>query len=78
MVIVKDVSKIVLLEATENVADDSVDVPRATVKVLLVTVELKYCADASCVALKDTSPAPTRVIQLPEASMVATEVLLLL
>ena len=42
VVIAKDVSKIVLLEATENVADDSVDVPRATVKVLLVLVALVY------------------------------------
>ena len=78
MVIANDASPYVLDDATVNVAAEKVDVPRATVKVLLVTVELKYCAVAACVALKDTSPAPTRVIKFPDASMVATEVLLLL
>jgi hypothetical protein len=65
-------------DATENVVDERVDVARATVSVLLVLLELKYCSVASWVALNDTSPAPTRVIKLPDASMVATFGLLLL
>lgn len=62
--------------ATEN--DDKDVVPRYTVSVLLVLVALSYCAVWACVALKLTSPAPTRVIKLPDASMVATAGLLLL
>ncbi len=63
--------------ATEN--DDRDVVPRSTVSVLLVFVALINCpSTAACVALKLTSPAPTKVIQVPEASMVATAVLLLL
>ena len=42
VVIAKDPSKMVLELATVNVDDDSVDVPRATVSVLLVLVALKY------------------------------------
>ena len=54
-------------------------VPRSTVSVLLVIVALINCpSTAACVALKLTSPAPTKVIKFPEASMVATAGLLLL
>jgi len=42
VVIAKDPSKMVLELATVNVDDESVDVPRATVSVLLVLVALKY------------------------------------
>ena len=56
----------------------SVGVAFETVSVLLALVALKYCAVCACVALNDTSPTPTNVIQFPEASMVATAVLLLL
>ena len=62
--------------ATEN--DDRDVVPRYTASGLLVLVALSYCAVWACVALKLTSPAATRVIQVPEVSMVATAVLLLL
>ena len=62
--------------ATEN--DDRDVVPNATVSVLLVLAALSYCAVWACVALKLTSPAATRVIQVPEMSMVATAGLLLL
>ena len=62
--------------ATENDARDVV--PRKTVSVLLVFVALAYWEVAACVAVNDTSPAPTRVIKLPDASMVATAGLLLL
>ena len=61
---------------TEN--DDRDVVPNSTLSVLLVLVALAYCAVWACVALKLTSPAATRVIQVPEMSMVATAVLLLL
>jgi uncharacterized membrane protein len=74
----KEASPSVLLEATENDAAERVDVPRATVKVLLVLVEALYWFVCACVALNDTSPAPTRVTVVPDASTVATEVLLLL
>jgi cytochrome b561 len=62
--------------ATENDVRDVV--PRETVSVLLVFIALKYCSAWACVALKLTSPAPTKVIKFPDASMVATAVLLLL
>ncbi len=45
---------------------------------LLVFVAAAYCVVWACVALKLTSPEPTKVIKFPEASMVATEGLLLL
>ena len=78
VVMTNDASPNVFDDSTVNVDDERVDVPRATVSVLLVIVELKYCAVAAWVALKETSPAPTRFIKLPEASIVATAVLLLL
>ena len=79
VVISKDASPNVLDDSTVNVDDaDRLDIPRAIVRVLLVIVELKYCAVAAWVALNDTSPAATKVIQFPDASMVATAVLLLL
>ena len=49
-----------------------------TVSVLLVLVALEnWFGTAAWVALKLTSPAPTSVIQFPDASIVATPVLLL-
>ena len=77
MVIAKDASPNVLELATVNVDVESVVVARATVSVLLVLVALAYTDVASWNALNDTSPAPTSVIKLPDASIVATLVLLL-
>ena len=77
--IANDASPNIFVSATVNVDDaDRLDIPRATVSVLLALVALKYWAVCAWVALNDTSPAPTKVIQFPEASMVATLVLLLL
>jgi len=79
VVISKDASPNVLDDSTVNVDDaDRLDIPRATVSVLLAFVAAAYWAVAACVALKLTSPAATNVIKFPEASMVATAVLLLL
>ena len=79
MVIANDASPNVLDDETVNVDDDDrFDIPRATVSVLLAFVAAAYWAVAACVALKLTSPAATNVIKFPEASMVATAVLLLL
>ena len=77
VVIANDASPYVFVEETLNVVDESVGVPSATVSVLLVLVALAYWLVAACVALKLTSPAPTRVIQFPHVSIVATDVLLL-
>ena len=55
----------------------SVGVALETVSALLVLVALAYRDVAAWVALKLTSPALTSVIQSPDASMVATLVLLL-
>ena len=77
VVIANDASPNVLDDATENVADERVEVARATVSVLLVFVSAAYSLVAACTALNDTSPAPTRVIKLPHTSMVATLMLLL-
>jgi hypothetical protein len=49
-----------------------------TVSVLLVLVAALNRLVSAWAALNDTSPRPTIVIKLPEASMVATDVLLLL
>jgi hypothetical protein len=49
-----------------------------TVSVLLVLVAALNRLVSAWAALNDTSPGPTIVIKLPEASMVATDVLLLL
>ena len=79
VVIANEASPYVLELATVNVDDDSVGVANDMVKVLLVTEPLVNCpATAACDALKLTSPALTIFIQLPEASMVAILVLLLL
>jgi hypothetical protein len=65
--------------ATVNVDDDDrLDVPSETVSVLLVLVALSYRLVSACVAIKLTSPDATKSIEFPEASMVATAVLLLL
>ena len=56
----------------------NVVVPLETVSVLLDLVALKYWAVCDWAALNDTSPAATIVIVVPEASTVATFVLLLL
>ena len=66
------------MAGTENVLAERLDVPRATVRVLLVLVALAYRDVAAWVALKLTSPALTSVIQFPDVSIVATPVLLLL
>ena len=58
--------------------DDNVGLSMVTVNVLLVLVEDAYGNDSAWVAINVTVPSPTRVIQFPEASMVATAVLLLL
>ncbi len=56
----------------------SVGVPLETVSELLVLVALVNCPEtAACVKLKLTSPSPTILIQLPDASIVATPELLL-
>ena len=77
VVIANDASPYVLDDATANVVDERVGVPRATVSVLLVIVALVYCAVAAWNALNDTSPEATKVIQFPHASIVATLGLLL-
>ena len=77
VVILNDASPYVFVVATENVLSERLDVPRATVRVLLVLVALAYRDVAAWVALKLTSPALTSVIQFPDVSMVATPVLLL-
>lgn len=59
-------------------ANTSAVVALLTVSVLLVLVAALYWFVSACVALKDTSPAPTMVIVAPDASTVATFVLLLL
>jgi len=67
-----------LVLETVNVADESVGVPRETVSVSLVRLaDVNWFGTAACDALKLTSPAPTIFIQSPEASIVATDVLLL-
>jgi len=48
------------------------------VSVLLVFTALENPPNAACIALKLTLPAPWIVIQFPDASIVATPVLLLL
>jgi hypothetical protein len=58
--------------------NESVVVPLDTVSVLLVFVAALYWLVCACVALNETSPAPTKVIVVPDASTVATFVLLLL
>jgi hypothetical protein len=69
----------VTLLAVGALANARVGTPLHTVSVLLLAVALVNCpATASCVALKLTAPTPTTVIQFPEASIVATLVLLLL
>ena len=74
---VKAVSVTLLVRGA--VANARVGVPLHTVSVLLLVVALvNRPATASCVALKLTAPTPTTVIQFPEASIVATPVLLLL
>ena len=45
---------------------------------LLVILAALYWFVCTCDALNETSPAPTRVIKLPDESIVATLVLLLL
>ncbi len=74
----KEASTIVLDDATENEDPESVDVARATESVLLVFDAALYWAVCAWVALNDTLPTPTIVIVVPEASTVATSVLLLL
>jgi hypothetical protein len=71
-------SPYVFVVATENVLAESVGVPTETVSVLLVLVALAYWDVAAWVAVNVTVPAPTMVINVPDASMVATAVLLLL
>ena len=56
----------------------SVVVALDTVSVLLVLVAELYWFVCGCVALNDTSPNPTIVITVPDGSIVATFVLLLL
>ena len=73
-----DASPYNFVAGTVNVLVDRVGVPRATVSVLLVFVALAYWAVAAWVAVNVTLPTPTSVIKLPDASMVATAVLLLL
>jgi len=68
----------VLEDGTANDEAESVDVPRATVSVLLVLVAALYWFVCGWAALNDTSPEPTSVIVVPDASTVATLVLLLL
>ena len=70
-------SPYIFVLATANVLADSVGVPIETVRTVLVLVALAYWDVAAWVALKLTSPTLTRVIQFPDASMVATPVLLL-
>jgi hypothetical protein len=67
-------SPYVFVSGTENVPESVGE----TVSVLLVLVALAYCAVAACVAVNVTLPALKSVIQSPDASMVATPVLLLL
>jgi hypothetical protein len=74
----KGASPNVFVLATENVLADRVGVPRSTVSVLLVLVAPAYWAVAAWVAVNVASPTPTSVIKLPDASIVATDVLLLL
>ena len=76
--IANDASPYVFEAATENVDAERLGVPNDTVSVLLALVALVYWAVAACAALNDTSPAATKVIKFPDASMVATSVLLLL
>jgi hypothetical protein len=65
--------------ATENVLAESVGVPSETVSVLLALVAPENRpATAACVAVNVVTPAPTRVIKVPDASIVATPVLPLL
>jgi type IV secretory pathway VirB3-like protein len=67
-----------LVFAMVNVAEESVGVPRETVRVLLIRVLLEnWLGTAACNALKITSPSPTIFIQFPEASIVATAGVLL-
>jgi hypothetical protein len=78
-IIANDASLTIFCEATANVDDDDrLDVPSATVSVLLVIVALSYTFVAACVAINVTLPDPTKDIEFPEASIVATAVLLLL
>ena len=77
MTIANDASPYALDESTLNVLADNVGVPMETASVLLVLVAALNRLVAAWVALNDTSPRPTIVIKLPEASMVATDVLLL-
>jgi hypothetical protein len=70
-------SPYIFVLATANVLADSVGVPMETLRTVLVLVALAYWDVAAWVALKLTSPTLTRVIQFPDASMVATPVLLL-
>ena len=78
VIIANDASPNVLDVETENVDAENVDVPRCTVSGLLVMVALEYWAVSACEAVNITSPAPTNVIKFPDASMIATAVLLLL
>ena len=68
-----------LVFVTVNVAEESVGVPRETVSVLLIRVLLiNRFGTAACNAVNVTLPAPTKFIQFPEVSIVATAMLLLL
>ena len=73
-------SPYIFVLATVNVLAEKVDVARrATVRVLLVLVVLvNFPATAAWVAVNVTLPAPTSVIKLSDASIVATPGLLLL
>ena len=78
VVIANDASPYIFGVGTANVDAESVGVPIETLSVLLVLVALEnWFGTAAWVALKLTSPAPTSVIQFPDASIVATLVLLL-
>ena len=61
-----------------NVEDERVGVPIETVSILLTRLLLiNWLGTAACDAVNVTSPTPTIFIQSPEASIVATAVLLL-
>ena len=67
------------MSETEKLLVERLGVPRETASVLLVLVAPANCpVTATCVAVNVASPALTSVIQFPDASMVATLVLLLL
>jgi hypothetical protein len=70
-----DTSVIILVDGGDTNA--SVGVPFETVSVLVRLADVNWFGTAACDALKLTSPTPTIFIQFPEASIVATAVLLL-